>query len=206
MEIAQLAAKRRSPELDVGASGATLGAHGGSTAQTWSGRSWATHAVSSVTTETRPGSVPAHRPGETPATSASSLLLHKVPPGAAAVARQTIPDDQQFAGNVAQPMREKLDDLRAANRSRKQPEVEVPPGHARDRRPHLPVEGIWQHGCLSSWCPGTAAVRALAQSTFVDEDDRPAFVFGLFFNSGQRFGFQIRIFSSSRSSARPLGR
>src|SRR5438309_5395317 len=114
MEIAQLAAKRRSPELDVGASGATLGAHGGSTAQTWSGRSWATHAVSSVTTETRPGSVPAHRPGETPATSASSLLLHKVPPGAAAVARQTIPDDQQFAGNVAQPMREKLDDLRAA--------------------------------------------------------------------------------------------
>src|SRR5712691_12172939 len=68
MEIAQLAAKRRSPELDVGASGATLGAHGGSTAQTWSGRSWATHAVSSVT-ETRPGSVPAHRPGETPATS-----------------------------------------------------------------------------------------------------------------------------------------
>jgi len=69
MEIAQLAAKRRSPELDVGASGATLGAHGGSTAQTWSGRSWATHAVSSVTTETRPGSVPAHRPGETPATS-----------------------------------------------------------------------------------------------------------------------------------------
>jgi hypothetical protein len=33
------------------------------------------------------------------------------------MARQTIPDDQQFAGNVAQQMREKLDDLRAANRS-----------------------------------------------------------------------------------------
>jgi len=39
---------------------------------------------------------------------------------------------------------------------------------------------IWQHWCLSSGCPGTAAVRALAQSTFVDEEDRPAFVFGLF--------------------------
>jgi hypothetical protein len=77
---------------------------------------------------------------------ASSLLLHKVPHGAAAMARQTIPDDQQFAGNVAQQMREKLEDLRAANGSGKQPEVEVPPGHARDRRQHLPVEVIRSDG------------------------------------------------------------
>ena len=34
MEIVRPAAKRRLPELDVDASGATLGAHGGSTAQT----------------------------------------------------------------------------------------------------------------------------------------------------------------------------
>jgi len=137
---------------------------------------------------------------------ASSLLLHKVPHGAAAMARKTIPDDQQFAGNVALQMREKLDDLRTANRTGKQPEVEVPPRHARDGRQHLPVEMILQHRRLSSWRPGTAAVWALAQSAFVDEDDRSAFFFGLFFNSGQRFCFQIRIFSSSRSKARPAGR
>jgi SnoaL-like domain len=40
----------------------------------------------------------------------------------------------------------------------------------------------------------------LAQSAFVDEYDRAALVFGLFFNSGQRFCFHSRIFSSSRAS------
>jgi hypothetical protein len=46
---------------------------------------------------------------------------------------------------------------------------------------------------------------ALAQSTFVDEHDRPAFFPG-FLISGQRFRFHCRIFSSFRSSARPTGR
>src|ERR1700685_317774 len=67
-------ARRRSPKLAVGASGATLGAHGGSTVQTWWGRSWATHAVSNVTTDTRLGSVLEHRPGETPATGVLSVV------------------------------------------------------------------------------------------------------------------------------------
>jgi len=42
------------------------------------------------------------------------------------MARQTIPDDQQFAGNVALQMGEKLDDLPAANGSGKQPDVAHP--------------------------------------------------------------------------------
>src|SRR5271157_6365716 len=103
-------------------------------------------------------------------------------------------------------MSKKLDDLWAANGSRKQAKVEVPPRYPGNGRQAFPVKVILQHRRLSAWRPGTAAVRALAQSTFIDEDDRPAFVFGLFFNSGQRFCFQIRIFSSSRSSARPVGR
>src|SRR5258708_32880263 len=77
------------------------------------------------------------------------------------MARQTIPDDQQFARNVTPQMREKLDDRSAANGSGKQPEVEIPPRHARDRPQHLPVEMILQHRCLSSWRPSTTAVRAL---------------------------------------------
>jgi len=105
------------------------------------------------------------------------------------MARQTIPDDQQFAGDVAQEMSEKLNDLRAADGSRKQPEVEVPPGHPRNGRQGLPVKVILQHRRLPARGPGTAAVGTLAQSAFVDEDDGAAFVFGLFFNAGQRFCF-----------------
>ena len=86
-------------------------------------------------------------------------------------------------------MSEKLDDLRTADGARKQAKVEVPPRHPRNGRQGFPVEVILQHGRLSAWGPGTAAVRTLAQSTLVDEDDRPTFVFGLFFNSGQRFCF-----------------
>jgi len=105
------------------------------------------------------------------------------------MARQTIPDDQQFAGDVAQEMSEKLNDLRAADGSWKQPEVEVPPGYSRNGRQSLPVKVILQHRRLPARGPGTAAVGTLAQSAFVDEDDGAAFVFGLFFNAGQRFCF-----------------
>src|SRR5438093_12306105 len=76
-------------------------------------------------------------------------------------------------------MHEKLDDLRTTDRSWKQSEVEVPPGHARHRRQRLPVKVILQHRRLSAWRPGTAAVRALAQSALVDEDDgAPLFAAG----------------------------
>src|SRR5438309_6656032 len=47
-------------------------------------------------------------------------------------------------------MHEKLDDLRTTDRSWKQSEVEVPPGHARHRRQRLPVKVILQHRRLSA--------------------------------------------------------
>src|SRR5439155_7386313 len=103
-------------------------------------------------------------------------------------------------------MGEELDDLWAADRSRKQAEVEVPPRHPRHRRQHLPVEVILQHRRLSPWRPSAAAVRALAQSAFVDEDDSSPLFLGFFLIYGQRCCFQRRILSSSRSSARPTGR
>src|SRR5271169_4788539 len=98
-------------------------------------------------------------------------------------------------------MHEKLDDLRAADGPGKQPKVKVPPGHTSHGRQHLPVKVILQHRRLSPWRPGPAAVRALAQSAFVDEDDGTALFAGFFLISGQRFCFHWRIFSSSRSSA-----
>src|SRR5216117_2938309 len=96
-------------------------------------------------------------------------------------------------------MHEKLDDLRTTDRSWKQSEVEVPPGHARHRRQRLPVKVILQYRRLSAWRPGTAAVRALAQSALVDEDDRAPLFAGFFLISGQRFCFHSRVFSSSRA-------
>ena len=119
----------------------------------------------------------------------SALLLYELPHRAAAMTGQSVPNDQQLAGNVPQQVREKLDDLRAADRSRKQPEIEVPPRHPRYRRQGLPVEVILQNRRLSARRPSAAAMGALAQSAFVDEDEGPAFVFGLFFNSGQRCRF-----------------
>src|SRR5271157_1459566 len=103
-------------------------------------------------------------------------------------------------------MSKKLDDLWAADSSRKQAKVEVPPRHPGNGRQRLPVEVILQHGRLSTWRPGATAMRTLAQSALVDEDDRAALVFGLFFNSGQRFCFHCWILTSSRSKARPAGR
>src|SRR5439155_24073885 len=100
-------------------------------------------------------------------------------------------------------MREKLDDLRTTDRSWKQSEVEVPPGHARHRRQRLPVKVILQHRRLSACRPGTTAVRALAQSALVDEDDRSPLFASFFLICGQRFGFHSRTFSTSPSIAFP---
>jgi hypothetical protein len=69
-----------------------------------------------------------------------------------------------------------------------------------------PVKVILQYRRLSARCLSATAMRTFAQSAFADEDDRAALVFGPFFNPGQRFCFHCRIFSSFRSTARPLGR
>src|SRR5215469_1897336 len=118
---------------------------------------------------------------------------------------QSVPDHQELTGNMTQQVVKKLDDLGTADAAPKQSKVEAPPSYPRHGGQCFPIEVVLQHGCLAPWSPRTAAVRALTQSTFVDEDDSPIFVFGFFFNSGQRSRFQRLIFSSSRSKARPVG-
>ena len=58
-----------------------------------------------------------------------------------------------------------------------------------DKAPHCAAvmtgQVVLQHRRLAAWRPGAAAMPALAQSAFVDEDDRAALVFGLFLNSGR---------------------
>src|SRR5215831_19468322 len=103
-------------------------------------------------------------------------------------------------------MRQKFDDLGAANSSGKEPEVKVPKSDSGDRRKGFPGEVILQHRRLSFLGPRARAVRSLAQSTFVDEDDGAPFFLGFFLISTQRFSFHSRILASSRSRARPTGR
>jgi len=49
-------------------------------------------------------------------------------------------------------------------------------------------------------------MRSLAQSRFVDKNDRASLFLGVFFSAGQRTRFQRRIAFSLRSKARPTGR
>ena len=122
------------------------------------------------------------------------------------MALKAVPDDQEFAGQMLLKMAEKLDNLRCSNRTGEQAEVEVPPGDPGHRRQLLPVEVKLQHWGLPPWRPGTATVRALAQSALVDEDDRAPLFCSFVFTTGQRRRFHFRIASSSRSIARPVGR
>ena len=137
---------------------------------------------------------------------AAALGSNELPDKAAAMRAQAIPDHQHGAGHVAQQMLQERDDLRTANCAGEQAEVEVPPRDPRYGRQPLPVEVVLEHRRLAPRGPGATAMRALAQSAFVDEDDRLPEARGVFFTAGQRYRFQCAIAASSRSTARPVGR
>ena len=120
--------------------------------------------------------------------------------------RAPVPHQQQLSGNVPQQVFEKRHHLPSADRSGIQPEIEIPQRDARDDRKRLPVEVILQHWRVASPRPGPAAVRSLAQSAFVEKDDRSPLFLGFFLMSGQVTFFQWRMARSLRSSARPTGR
>jgi hypothetical protein len=54
-----------------------------------------------------------------------------LPSDPAAMTRQSVPEDEQFAGNVTLQVGQKLDHLRALDASRKYAEVKVPPRYSR---------------------------------------------------------------------------
>jgi len=119
---------------------------------------------------------------------------------------KAIPDDQQRAGQMPEQVHQELHHLFFGDGFVEDLEIEIPPGDAGGYGDGLPVKVILQHGCLPAWSPGTATVRPLAQSAFVDEDDGAAFRLGFFLMAGQRSLFHCWMAASSRSSARPAGR
>ncbi len=137
---------------------------------------------------------------------ATPLLRHKLLDPSAAVSRKPIPDDEKIATDVAHQVAQEFHHLRTLDRSWVQAEIEGPPRDARDDRERTPVEVVLENRCLASGSPASAAVGPLAQSAFVDEDDRLPSTPGVFFSAGHRLRFQRRMAASSRSMARPVGR
>lgn len=125
---------------------------------------------------------------------------------ATAVSGQAIPDHQEFAADLAQEATEEVNHLRRPDRPRIEPEVELPPRHARDHGQLTPVEVEGQLRRLAPRRPGPGNRGPFTQSAFVNKHDSSAFVAGLFFNAGQVCRFQRAMASSSRSWALPLGR
>jgi len=122
-----------------------------------------------------------------------------------AMSRQPIPDNEQVAGEVTEQMLKKQDHLFAPDGLLEDLEVEVPHRDAGDDRQGLPIEVMLQNGGLSARRPGAATMGTLAQTAFVDKDDRAPLLAGFFLMAGQRFFFQSSMAASFRSTARPTG-
>src|SRR5512144_963729 len=122
-----------------------------------------------------------------------------------AMGRQSIPNNQQVAAHIAEQVLQKQDYLLTANGFFENLEVEVPQRDAGDHRQSLPVEVMLQDRRLPAGSPCAATMRPLAQSAFVEAEDRAALLFGFFLRAGHRFFFQSSTAASFRSTARPTG-
>jgi hypothetical protein len=101
---------------------------------------------------------------------------------------------------------EEIHNLRCANRTGIQTEIESPPRDSGNHREGFPVEMKSQLRGLAPRGPRTTHMRAFTQSAFVYKDDRSRFPAGFFLRAGHWYRFQRRIASSSRSIALPTGR
>lgn len=101
---------------------------------------------------------------------------------------------------------EEVDYLRAFDRAGVNTKEDAPQADCPDDRKALPAEGFVEHRGLAAWCPGPHAVRLGADSSLVDKGDQTPFAEGFFLSAGHLWRFHFRIFSSSRSMARRVGR
>lgn len=92
----------------------------------------------------------------------------------AAVNGRSIPDDQDFPGDVPLQMLQKFNDLEAFNATGVNLEVKLPKGQTANDREAFPIEGLLEDGGLAARRPGARARRPGAQSAFVNKDDGAA--------------------------------
>ena len=86
-------------------------------------------------------------------------------------------------------MSQELDHFFFSDRLVEDLEIEIPQCHPGGDGNGLPVEVILQYRRLAARSPGAAAMRAVAQSAFVNEDERATFRLGFFLMTGQRSVF-----------------
>lgn len=124
----------------------------------------------------------------------------------AAMNRRTVPNNQDFSGNMPLEMPQELDHLGAFDAACIDLKIEPPERKATDDRKAFPVKGFMEHRSLPAQRPCARPRGAGAQSAFVDEDDSAPLLAGFFFKAGQVVRFHRRIALSSRSTARRSGR
>lgn len=140
------------------------------------------------------------------ADAAGTTLGQEVLDRLAAMDGSTIPDDQEFAGDVAEEMLEEADDVRALVRVLlDQHEQASLRRDAADDRQVVAAQREAEDGCLPAWGVGPDRAREEVEARFVDPDDGPAFLVGPLFRAGQRSVRQASIAASFRWLARSIG-
>src|SRR5438477_11659555 len=93
----------------------------------------------------------------------------------AAVGRQAVPDQKQRLANALHERLQKIDDLRTLDRTSVQPEIETQERESSNRDRLFQLKLNSRMGVCPAGRPRATPMRPLAQSAFVDEDDRAPF-------------------------------
>jgi hypothetical protein len=129
-----------------------------------------------------------------------------IPDQTAAMGREPVSDDRQFARKMPAQMAQETHHLRCLDGTGKELEIEVPNRDPGDGREAFPVERILQHRSLPTRGPSPYPVRALTQAALIHEHYGAALLTGFFFIAGHRTCFQRWIAGSFLWVARPVGR
>jgi len=111
---------------------------------------------------------------------ASVETLKVIPDHRAAVSGKSVPNDEKLSRYGSLQVLQKNDQVRSFDRFREQFEIEAPQRQSGDERQVLPVEIVEENRSLPAGSPGPAAVRALAQSAFIDKYYRAPLLAGFF--------------------------
>ena len=140
--------------------------------------------------------------GQNAAIQTADVVAHNP----AAMRGQAIPNDQQFTGNRPLQVFKKQHDVGRLDGFGEEFEVEVPEREPSNQRQGCQLKWWNKTGVWPRRSPSAAAMGALTQSTFVDQNDRAAWLAGFFLIPGHAFFFHCSIAAWSRSRARPTGR
>lgn len=124
----------------------------------------------------------------------------------AAMDGSAVPNDQEFAGDVAEEMLEEADDVWALVRVLLHQHEQTPLRRdAADDRQVVAAQREAEDRRLPAWGVGPDRTWEEVEARFVDPDDRPALLVSPLFRAGQRSVRQASIAASSRWLARSIG-